>query len=94
MEEWLADKVKTKPKSANESAKYRSEGNKAYCEKNDEEALKIYNLSVSAAPYESTEFALALANRSAVLMRLKYYEVKLLFGLLWFLSLQTAYCIV
>ncbi|XP_054290249.1 SET and MYND domain-containing protein 4-like isoform X1 [Macrosteles quadrilineatus] len=74
LEEWLADKVKTKPKSANESAKYRSEGNKAYCERNDEEALTIYNLSVSAAPYESTEFALALANRSAVLMRLKYYE--------------------
>lgn len=75
LEEWLEDKTKFDPKSTAESVKYRLEGNKIYQIGKDGDALKIYNSSVKAAPFNTNEFALALANRSAVLMRLNYFKV-------------------
>lgn len=66
-------------KSADDSAKRREQGNEAFKEKDYRKALVMYNQSVAYAPYssllEKTTLALALANRSAVLVHLKEYRL-------------------
>uniref|UniRef100_A0A1B6MLQ4 Protein-lysine N-methyltransferase SMYD4 n=1 Tax=Graphocephala atropunctata TaxID=36148 RepID=A0A1B6MLQ4_9HEMI len=74
LEEWLTEHTKNEPKSAAKSTELRLSGNKVYQLRRDKEALDTYNQSVIAAPFNSNQFALALANRSAVLTRLGYSE--------------------
>ncbi|XP_046652353.1 SET and MYND domain-containing protein 4-like [Daphnia pulicaria] len=66
-------------KSADESIKRREQGNEAFREKDYRKALVMYNQSVVYAPYSSllerTTLALALANRSAVLVHLKEFAL-------------------
>lgn len=70
---------KTSGKSATLSAKYRKEGNYAFCNKQYVEALKLYTKSVATAPVDSSdELVLALSNRSAVLFRLTKFALALI----------------
>ncbi|KAL3842335.1 hypothetical protein ACJMK2_020363 [Sinanodonta woodiana] len=68
---------KYKPKSAEESFILRVQGNTFFQKHQNKKALDCYNQSVLSAPYtgETTELALALANRSAVLLHMKYYQL-------------------
>lgn len=68
-------KVKEEKKSCSKSVEFRLSGNKVYQKGNDWEALIIYNLSVTQAPFNTNEFSLALSNRSAVLARLGVFRV-------------------
>ncbi|XP_043785492.1 SET and MYND domain-containing protein 4-like isoform X3 [Apis laboriosa] len=67
-------------KDAKESEKLREQGNKIFIStplKNYTcvEALKLYTKSIAYAPYPSEQLALAYANRSAVLIKLRKYEL-------------------
>ncbi|XP_006618434.1 SET and MYND domain-containing protein 4-like isoform X1 [Apis dorsata] len=67
-------------KDAKESEKFREQGNKIFIStplKNYTcvEALKLYTKSIAYAPYPSEQLALAYANRSAVLIKLRKYEL-------------------
>ena len=66
-----------KLKDAEESIKLRNQGNKHFQEKCNQKALHLYNESVIAAPSsgDTSVLALALANRSAVLLHLKKYDL-------------------
>lgn len=75
LEEWLASKIVCDTKSSSKSVEHRINGNKVYQKGNDVEALNIYNLSTTTAPYNTNAFALAVSNRSAVLGRLNYFRV-------------------
>lgn len=55
------------------SSELRERGNKAYINNQDTDALELYTESVSYAPTNSEELALAYANRSVVLFRLKKF---------------------
>lgn len=70
-------KVKEEKKSCSKSVEFRLSGNKVYQKGNDWEALIIYNLSVTQAPFNTNEFSLALSNRSAVLARLGVSSVSI-----------------
>ena len=63
-------------KSAAKSILARTEGNKEFQDKKFPEALSLYNESVKYAPMSSveTEFSMAVANRSAVLIHMKKYN--------------------
>lgn len=65
-------------KSVAVALQYRNLGNKAFYRKGDADALKYYTKSVAASPIDSEELALAYANRSAVLFKLKKYNSSLL----------------
>lgn len=69
--------VNTSTKSQKESLKYRNLGNLAYKLKNDLGALRYYTKSISFAPKDSEELALALNNRSAVLYRINNFYLSL-----------------
>lgn len=64
---------------------YRTLGNSFFTspKKNqDLMAVEFYTKAIYASCADSTELALAHANRAAVLWRLKYYKVNLIFVLL------------
>ena len=61
-------------KSCKLAADLRSEGNKAFQKKKDIAALQFYNQSLAAAPLNSKEYALAIANRSAVNWSLGFFS--------------------
>lgn len=61
-------------KSQKLSTDLRNEGNKAFQKKNDLLALHLYNRSLSAAPLQSKEYALAIGNRSAVNWSLGFFH--------------------
>lgn len=63
-------------KSASKSIQLRTEGNKEFQNKCFVESLKLYNESVRFAPAlgSELEYAVAVANRSAVLFHLKKYH--------------------
>ena len=67
------------PKLAAESNRLRNEGNKLYQKDRYLEALEVYTYSILNAPVEShgNELPLALANRSAVLFKLREYHQSL-----------------
>ncbi|XP_023339607.1 SET and MYND domain-containing protein DDB_G0284059 [Eurytemora carolleeae] len=74
-------------KNKNRSNQLRESGNKAYSQKNNASALKLYTDAIRFAPYHlidddtsagyGEELALAFANRSVVLVQLKNYEAAL-----------------
>lgn len=61
-------------KSREVAADLRNEGNKSFQKKKDIDALQFYNKSLAAAPFKSKEYALAIANRSAVNWSLGFFE--------------------
>lgn len=63
------------PKSAAQSTRLRNEGNKLYQKDRHLEALDTYTCSILNAPVDCSgnELSLALANRSAVLFKLRKY---------------------
>lgn len=67
-------------KSSEESIILREQGNQVFKKTYKQKALDLYNLSVLKAPTsgDTSALALALANRSAVLLLLKYYQLSLL----------------
>ena len=77
------DIVKTTPakkgKSAEESVILRDQGNQVFKKGYKQRALDLYNLSVLKAPTsgDTSALALALANRSAVLLHMKHYRLSL-----------------
>lgn len=73
----LLDEQKTFLKSAEQSTEFRERGNAAYSSRNDQLALSLYNQAVRYAPSYSKELSLALGNRSAALVNLKYYQLAL-----------------
>ena len=68
-----------KVKSAEESVLLRDQGNQVFKKGYKQRALDLYNLSVLKAPTsdETSSLALALANRSAVLLHMKHYRLSL-----------------
>ncbi|XP_069195439.1 SET and MYND domain-containing protein 4 [Procambarus clarkii] len=65
-----------KQKSQEVSENRRAEGNKAFQEKKNEQALLLYSQAVMRAPHDSgNSLALALANRSAVLYHIKKFSL-------------------
>lgn len=76
----IQDTIKVKEmflgKSASKSIQLRTDGNKEFQKKNLLGSLKLYNESVRFAPVSSSEleYAMAIANRSAVLFHLKKYH--------------------
>lgn len=61
-------------KSTEEAVLMRNFGNDAFQLKDFQEALQMYTKSVAFAPPNTKELAVAFANRSAALFRLKRYE--------------------
>lgn len=61
-------------KSTAEALKFKNLGNKAFLQNKFLKALKLYTKSVAYALPNTTELAVAFANRSAALFRLKRYE--------------------
>lgn len=55
---------------------WRQRGNEKYCANLIEDSYHCYSKSVLYAKHNDTEYALALANRSAALLRLKRFKVK------------------
>lgn len=68
-------------KNAEESEKFRLQGNKCFQLKDDQSALYWYNRSICSAPNSSASplLALALANRSAILLKLQEFKVDLIY---------------
>ncbi|KAF4532549.1 hypothetical protein B566_EDAN010841, partial [Ephemera danica] len=66
-----AVKDKVNFKSPVKSRQFRTRGNSAYQNEDNKKALKLYTKSISRAPLDSSELALAYANRSAVLRSMK-----------------------
>lgn len=68
-----------KGKSAEESVVLRDQGNQLFKKAYKQKALDLYNLSVLKAPVsgDTSALALALANRSAVLLHMKHYHLSL-----------------
>ena len=68
-----------KLKSAEESIILRDQGNQLFKKAYKQKALDLYNLSVLKAPTsgDTSALALALANRSAVLLHMKHYRLSL-----------------
>lgn len=62
-------------KSNEASSVFRNEGNKFYREKKFFEALEFYNKSLTFAEAQSCEIPLAYANRSAVYLEAKEYQL-------------------
>lgn len=65
-------------KSTSEAIHYRKQGNNWYKAGQDHEALNFYTQSIAFALDGSEELSLAYANRSAVLLRVRKYELCLL----------------
>lgn len=61
-------------KLASRASAFRLQGNTKYQQKNDGGSLALYTQSIIHAPKNSEELSLALANRSAVLYRMKLYQ--------------------
>lgn len=70
--------IKTTSKSIDHALECRTLGNKAFCRKRDAEALKYYTSSVSLSPKNSRELSIAYANRSAVLFKVKKFDLCIL----------------
>ncbi|GLV34421.1 SET and MYND domain containing class 4 member 4 [Carabus blaptoides fortunei] len=70
----LINKQPEKGKDIELSTEYRKEGNTYYEEKNYAAAMSSYTTSLTLAPRDTTEYALTLGNRSAVLYVLKRYK--------------------
>ena len=68
-----------KLKSGDESILLRDQGNQLFKKAYKQKALDLYNLSVLKAPTteDTSALALALANRSAVLLHMKHYRLSL-----------------
>ncbi len=62
-------------KCAAKSAQHREAGNAAFEEGNLKQSLLLYTMAVFTAPSSSEEFALALANRSAALQKLRAHDL-------------------
>ena len=66
-------------KSEGDSRRYREAGNKHYLAGKDIEAIKLFNKAIVAAPQDGEgkgrDFSLAVANRSASLLRLGYRDL-------------------
>ena len=72
---WLLENSKQSTKSTADAIEHRNRGNKLFQSGNDREALNLYTKSISFAPDNSEELALAYSNRSAVLYRLAKYDL-------------------
>lgn len=57
------------------SEEFRKEGNKEFQNKRYLTSIKYYTMSLQYAPWDSLDFPLALANRSAALFYLEKYQV-------------------
>ena len=81
-------------KNAEESEKFRLQGNKCFQLKDDQSALYWYNRSICSAPSSSASplLALALANRSAVLLKLQEFQVNLTYWNIIKKKLDNIYC--
>ena len=66
-------------KSEGDSRRYRDAGNKHYLAGRDVEAIKLFNKAIVAAPQDGEgkgrDYSLAVANRSASLLRLGYRDL-------------------
>lgn len=71
-------KAISREKSASRAAILRNLGNESYRLSRLSDALNFYSESIANAPIDSEELALAFGNRSAVLFRLRKYELCLL----------------
>ena len=66
-------------KSEGDSRRYREAGNKHYLAGRDVEAIRLFNKAIVAAPQDAggkgRDLSLAVANRSASLLRLGYRDL-------------------
>ncbi|XP_067002891.2 SET and MYND domain-containing protein 4 isoform X2 [Anabrus simplex] len=74
--EWITASVSCKlgGKSILKASKYRQLGNDKYRCKDDRGSLLMYTESIRYAPDNSEDLSLALANRSAALFHMQYFE--------------------
>merc|ERR1719500_2731802 len=61
-------------KKGGEASKLRDAGNAKFAAKQDADSIKLYTQSLIESPETGPEISLALANRSAVLYRLRKYR--------------------